>query len=73
MLKFNENDIQFIENNLSKEEQEKIFTAQKLSDALSVFARWIDLYEACWEEDGENYSDLGRHAQRVYDNIYLNN
>lgn len=73
MLKFNEKDIQFVNNNLSKEEQEKIFTAQTLKDALSVFARWIDLCEDCWEEDGENYSDLGRQAQRVYDNIFLNN
>lgn len=73
MLKFSEKDIQFVKNNLSKEEQEKILTAQTLEEALDVFSSWIDLCEDCWEEDGINYSDLGRQAQRIYDNIYLNN
>ena len=73
MLVFEETDIAFIKNKLPDDVQEKILNAKTLSDALDAFGEWIDLSYDCWEEDGENYSDLGREAQRVYDNIYLNN
>lgn len=73
MLKFNNNDIEFIKNNLPIESQEIIFSTEELNTTLDILSEWIDLNEKCWEENGEDYSDLGRQAQRVYDSIYLNN
>lgn len=73
MLIFKDSDIEFVKKNLPKNSQKEIFSAQKTNTALDILSEWIDLCEDCWEEDGENYSDLGRQAQQVYDNIYLNN
>lgn len=73
MLKLEDSDIQFIKANMSEEIQEKIFSAETRRQLLHEFYVWIDMCEECWEANGEDYSDLGRAAQRVYDNIYLNN
>lgn len=73
MLVFKNSDTEFIKNNLPADSQEKIFSAQETNTALDILSEWIDLCEKCWEENGEDYSELGRQAQRVYDNIYLNN
>ncbi len=73
MIVFKNSDTEFIKNNLPADSQEKIFSAQETNTALDILSEWIDLCEECWEENGEDYSELGRQAQRVYDNIYLNN
>lgn len=73
MLKFDDNDIEFIKKHLPIESQKIMFSAKELNTALDILYEWIDLSDDCWEENGEDYSDLGRQAQRVYDSIYLNN
>lgn len=73
MLKLEDSDIQFIKENMPVEFQEKIFSAETRRQLLSEFDWWINVTRDCWEANGEDYSDLGRAAQRVYDNIYLNN
>jgi hypothetical protein len=73
MLVFKNSDTEFIKKNLPADSQEKIFSAQETNTVLDILSEWIDLSEECWEENGEDYSELGRQAQRIYDNIYLNN
>ncbi len=73
MILFKNSDTEFIKNNLPADSQEKIFSAQETNTVLDILSEWIDLCEECWEENGEDYSELGRQAQHVYDNIYLNN
>lgn len=73
MLVFKESDKEFIKKNLPIDSQEQILSAQETNIALDILSEWIDLCEDCWEENGEDYSNLGRQAQQVYDNIYLNN
>lgn len=73
MLKLEDSDVRFIKENMSAEFQERIFSAETRRQLLHEFYVWMDTSEECWEANGEDYSDLGRAAQRVYDNIYLNN
>ena len=73
MLNFNIKSIEFINNHLPEESQKTIFSAKTTNEVLDILSEWIDLCEECWEENGEDYSDLGRQAQHVYDDIYLNN
>lgn len=64
-------------NNISKESVE--FLKEKLPealtmnrlDALTALYTWID-YNGFAPPDYLDYNDLGREAQRVYDDIYLN-
>lgn len=71
MVKLSDSDILFVKKNMSPKEQDKILSAKTVRQLLHEFYVWIDMNESCWEANGEDYSDLGRAAQRVYDNIYL--
>ena len=71
MVKISESDMNFIQNTLPKDLQERILQAKTVNDVLYALNDWIDLYPDCWEANGEDYNDLGRATQRVYDNIYL--
>ena len=71
MVKISESDMNFNQNTLPKDLQERILQAKTVNDVLYALNDWIDLYPDCWEENGEDYNDLGRATQRVYDNIYL--
>lgn len=71
MLLFSNSDRVFIQNNIP--DAINILNADKCRDALVLFSRWIDTNTACWDDSGLNYSDFGRKAQRVYDNILENN
>ncbi|MEG1835650.1 MAG: hypothetical protein RR229_05940 [Oscillospiraceae bacterium] len=65
-------DKDFINKNLPKDLAEKIFNAKEVNDILSVLNFWLNRNGDCWASNGEDYNDLGRETQRVYDNIYLN-
>ena len=71
MPRISESDIEFIKKNLPKDLQDKILQAQTVNEILRVLNFWINRYPDCWEANGEDYNDLGRATQRVYDNIYL--
>lgn len=71
MVKISESDMNFIRNTLPTDLQERVLQAKTVNDVLDVLNDWIDLYPDCWEPNGEDYNDLGRATQRVYDNIYL--
>ncbi len=71
MVKLSENDLDFIYKTLPKELTDKIPQAKTVNDVLHILNLWIDMYPDCWETNGEDYNDLGRATQRVYDNIYL--
>lgn len=38
-----------------------------------AFSDWLDMNPDCWDENGYDYSDLGRQAQKVYDDILYDN
>ena len=71
MLNLNKDDIKFINKNIS--EPQKIINAVSVRDALVAFSNWIAVSDRCWDNTGDNYSDFGRRAQKIYDNILLNN
>lgn len=73
MVKINNSDMNFINKTLPKELVAKIAEAEEVNDVLDVLNDWFNYYPDCWEANGEDYNDLGRATQRVYDNIYLNN
>lgn len=69
MIKFEQSDIKFISENIP--EPERILESNNLREILLILSDWIS--KNAWDKSGYDYSDLGRQAQRVYDNIYLNN
>lgn len=69
MINFEKSDIKFIEENIP--DPDKIINSDNLRNVLLILSDWIS--RNGWDETGINYSDLGRQAQEVYDNIYLNN
>lgn len=71
MLNFTKDDIKFLEENVS--ESYNIINAVNVRDALVIFSNWIATSDKCWDDTGDNYSDFGRNAQKVYDNILENN
>lgn len=73
MVIFDKDDISFINKNLSKQQCDAIQKADNYKKVLDILFEWITHTDDCWEDNGEHYNDLGRKAQQVYDNIYLNN
>ena len=71
MVIIEKSDAEFIKKNIPN--PEKIIKASVLRDALLYFLDWLDNNRECWDSSGFNYSELGRQAQRVYDNIRISN
>lgn len=69
MINFEQSDIKFIRENIP--EPERIFESNNLRNILLILSDWIS--KNGWDESGYDYSTLGRQAQKVYDNIYVNN
>ena len=68
LLNLKKNEVEFISKNI--ENSENLLQTDKVNDILDSLSDWI-------LENGfdENYdlTDEGRLAQRIYDNIYMNN
>ena len=68
LLNLKKNEVEFISKNI--ENSENLLQTDKVNDILDSLSDWI-------LENGfdENYdlTDEGRFAQRIYDNIYMNN
>lgn len=71
MLIISKENINFIKKNIP--EADKIINANCTRDALIVFSEWLAFTRKCWDESGYYYSDLGRQAQRVYDDLLYDN
>ena len=52
---------------------DKILNSDSARDALVAFSDWLAMNPDCWDENGYDYSDLGRQAQKVYDDILYDN
>lgn len=68
MLKLENSDIEFIKKYLDN--FEKLLKETDVNVILKTIYDFIDLNGF---DENEDYNDLGREAQKVYDNIYLNN
>lgn len=68
MLNLRKNDIVFIENNIGNDSI--LLRTNKVNEFLDSLYDWIDLNG--FDETGENYNDLGREAQKIYDYVYAN-
>lgn len=51
----------------------KILNSDTARDALVAISDWLDMNPECWEANGYDYSDFGRQAQKVYDDILFDN
>uniref|UniRef100_UPI003F7D54DC hypothetical protein n=1 Tax=Ruminococcus intestinalis TaxID=2763066 RepID=UPI003F7D54DC len=51
----------------------QILNSASARDALVAFSDWLAMNPDCWDENGYDYSDLGRQAQKVYDDILYDN
>lgn len=68
MLNLRKSDIEFIENNIGNDSI--LLRTNKVNEFLDSLYDWIDLNG--FDETGENYNDLGREAQKIYDYVYAN-
>lgn len=66
MLVLNEKELKFISDNLNL----TIDGTSKLNDVLIPLDEWIALNGF---DENDDLTDEGRKAQKIYDNIYLNN
>lgn len=66
MLNLKESDIEFIKDNIS--EDSILLQTNDIGIFLDALDEWIAQFG--WDETGENLSDLGREAQRIYDYVY---
>ena len=66
MLNLKESDIEFIKDNIS--EDSILLQTNDIGVFLDALDEWIVQFG--WDETGENLSDLGREAQRIYDYVY---
>ena len=67
MLKFTNEDINFIKENFDNSDE--LLNSEKVNFVLDA------LYDLIDEKgfNGYDYNDFGRKAQKIYDNIFLNN
>lgn len=68
MLNLRDIDIEFIRKNMG--EDSALLKTDDVNCFLELLYEWID-YNG-FDEYGENYNDLGRSAQRIYDYVYVN-
>ncbi|MDO4831400.1 MAG: hypothetical protein Q4A46_07990 [Clostridia bacterium] len=52
---------------------EKVLESTTVHDALVAFSDWLDTNPDCWETNGYDYSNFGRKAQKVYDDMLYDN
>ncbi len=52
---------------------DEILNSDSVRNALKLFSSWLNMNPDCWDESGYYYSDLGRQAQRVYDDLLYDN
>ena len=67
MLKMSEESRRFINENIPD-----VLSAKTVNDALDLIYYFIDDYGFA-PPDYEDYNEIGRKAQRVYDDIYMQN
>lgn len=68
MLNLRKSDIEFIENNIGNDSM--LLRTNKVNEFLDSLYDWIDING--FDETGENYNDIGRAAQKIYDYVYAN-
>lgn len=66
MLNLRDSDIEFIKKNMG--EDSVFLTTDNAGEFLDKLYDWIDIFG--FDETGENYNDLGRSAQHIYDYVY---
>ncbi len=71
MIIINDKNKKFVKNHIPN--ADKILNSDSARDALEAFSDWLDMNPDCWDENGYDYSDLGRQAQKVYDDILYDN
>lgn len=71
MIIINDINKKFVKNHIPKADE--ILNSDSVRDALEAFSDWLDMNPDCWDENGYDYSDLGRQAQKVYDDILYDN
>lgn len=71
MIIINDKNKKFVKNHIPKADE--ILNSASVRDALEAFSDWLDMNPDCWDENGYDYSDLGRQAQKVYDDILYDN
>lgn len=71
MIIINDKNIKFVKKHIPNADE--ILNANSTRDALVAFSDWLAMNSDCWDENGYDYSDLGRQAQKVYDDILYDN
>ena len=66
MLNLRKDDIEFIKKHVG--DDSVLLKTDDIGVFLDVLYDWIARYG--WDTTGENYSDLGREAQKIYDYAY---
>ncbi len=69
MLNLRKDDIDFIKAHIG--DNSVLLKTDDIGVFLEVLYNWIDMNG--FDDTGENYNNLGRGAQRVYDYAYANN
>ena len=70
MIKFNDNDRKFIQENFESTRAAELLNAQNANDVLEAL---FELMAYKGFDSNDEINDFGRVAERVYDNIYNNN
>ena len=65
MIIINDKNKKFVKKHIPNADE--ILNSDSTRDALVAFSDWLDMNPDCWDENGYDYSDLGRQAQKVYD------
>ena len=71
MIIINDKNKKFVKKHIPN--ADKILNSDSARDALVAFSDWLAMNPDCWDENGYDYSDLGRQAQKVYDDILYDN
>lgn len=71
MIIINDKNKKFVKKHIPN--ADKILNSDSARDALEAFSDWLDMNPDCWDENSYDYSDLGRQAQKVYDDILYDN
>ena len=71
MIIINDKNKKFVKKHIPN--ADKILNSDSARDALVAFSDWLAMNPDCWDENGHDYSDLGRQAQKVYDDILYDN
>ena len=62
MIIINDKNKKFVKKHIPN--ADKILNSDSARDALEAFSDWLDMNPDCWDENGYDYSDLGRQAQK---------